>query len=93
VEHWRHFAHGQKYKEPLLMADLLAASMIPIDKANLTSRFAPRVEAALQKLYEQGILGEMPICLSPVDRTKAHWGTDWLAAYWRIVPPLGRVPL
>jgi hypothetical protein len=87
VEHWRHFARGQKYNEPLLMADLLAASMIPIDKANLTSRFAPRVEAALQKLYDQGILGDAPVCLSSVDKTKAHWGADWLAAYWRIVPP------
>ncbi len=87
VEYWRHFARGQKYNEPLLMADLLAASMIPIDKANLTSRFAPRIEAALQKLYEQGILGEAPVCLSLVDKVKAHWGTEWLAAYWRIVPP------
>jgi hypothetical protein len=87
VEHWRHIARGQKYNESFLMADLLAASMIPIDKANLTSRFAPRVEAALQKLYDQGILGEAPVCLSPVDKTKAHWGTDWLAAYWRLVPP------
>lgn len=87
VEHWRYLARGQKYQMPLVMADLLAASMIPVDKANLTSRFAPRVEAALQKLYEQGIVGEQPVCLTPVDRTKAHWGADWLAASWCITPP------
>jgi hypothetical protein len=87
VEHWRFLARGQKYQTPFVMADLLAASMIPVDKTNLTSRFAPRVEAALQKLYEQGIVGEQPACLTPVDRTKAHWGADWLAASWCIVPP------
>lgn len=87
VEHWRSLARGQKYQKPLVMADLLAASVIPVDKTNLTSRFAPRVEAALQKLYEQGIVGEQPVCLTPVDRTKAHWGADWLAASWCIIPP------
>ena len=87
VEHWRYLARGQKYQTPLVMADLLAASMIPVDKANLTSRFAPRVEAALQKLYEQGIVGDKPVCLTLVDRTKAHWGADWLASSWCITPP------
>ena len=87
-EHWRQQARGGQYKEPLVMEDLLSASMISVDKANLTSRFVPRVEAALQKLHERGILGAAPICLSCVDRTKAQWGKDWLAAYWRIVPPL-----
>jgi len=85
-EQWRQQARSGQYKEPLVMADLLAASMISVDKANLTSRFAPRVEAALQKLYAQGILGAAPMCLSCVDRTKAQWGKDWLAAYWSIVP-------
>lgn len=85
-EQWRQQARSGQYKEPLVMADLLAASMISVDKANLTSRFAPRVEAALQKLYAQGILGAAPVCLSCVDRTKAQWGKDWLAAYWSIVP-------
>ncbi len=85
-EHWRQQARSGQYREPLVMADLLAASMISVDKANLTSRFAPRVEAALQKLYAQGILGAAPMCLSCVDRTKVQWGKDWLAAYWSIVP-------
>jgi hypothetical protein len=87
-EHWRQQARSGQYKEPIVMENLLSASMISVDKANLTSRFAPRVEAALQKLYEQGILGAAPICLSCVDRTMAQWGKDWLAAYWSIVPPL-----
>jgi hypothetical protein len=85
-EHWRQQARSGQYKEPLVMADLLSASMISVDKANLTSRFAPRVEASLQKLYVQGILGAAPICLSCVDKTQAQWGKDWLAAYWSIVP-------
>ncbi len=85
-EYWRQEARSGRYKEPLLMANLLTASMIPVDKANLTSRFAPRVEAALQKLYAQGVLGAIPTCLSCVDRSKAQWGNDWLAAYWSILP-------
>ncbi|HLZ55392.1 MAG TPA: hypothetical protein VKR06_00480 [Ktedonosporobacter sp.] len=87
VEHWRQEARSGAYQEPLLMARLLAASMISVDKANLTSRFAPRVEGALQKLYTQHILGEPPVNLSGIDRTKAHWGQDWLASSWRLVPP------
>ncbi len=85
-EHWRQKARSGYYKEPIVMENLLSASMIPVDKANLTSRFVPRVEAALQKLYEQGLLAAAPICLSCVDKTKAQWGNDWLAAYWSIVP-------
>jgi hypothetical protein len=86
-EQWRQQARSSQYKEPLVMADLLSASMISVDKANLTSRFAPRVEAALQKLYAQGILGAAPVCLTCVDRTQVQWGKDWLAARWSIVPP------
>ncbi len=87
-EYWRQEARSGRYKNPLLMTNLLTASMISIDKANLTSRFAPRVEAALQKLYTQGILATAPTCLSCVDRTKAQWGNDWLASYWSILPPV-----
>jgi hypothetical protein len=87
VEQWRLQARTGGYKEPILMSQLLSASMISVDKANLTSRFAPRIEAALQKLYTQGVLGEVPLCLSCVDKTKAQWGKDWLASYWSIQPP------
>ena len=86
-KYWRQEARSGRYKEPLVMANLLAASMISIDKANLTSRFAPRVEAVLHKLYEQAILGAVPTCLSCVNRSKAQRGKDWLAAYWSILPP------
>ena len=91
VEQWRLQKRTGGYKEPMLMSQLLSASMIPVDKANLTSRFAPRIEAALQKLYARGILGEVPLCLSCVDKTKVQWGKDWLASYWSIQPPQGLV--
>lgn len=87
TEHWRLQARRGLASEPTVMSDLLAASMVPIDRANLTSRFAPRVEAALLKLHQQGILGMVPLCLSPIDKTQAQWSKDWLAARWLIVPP------
>jgi hypothetical protein len=88
--HWRrhaHNAHTGKARQPICMADLLTASMIPLDKANLTSRFIPRIEAALQKLSTLGLLGEPPRNLTRLDQTKAQWGKDWLASYWHLVPP------
>jgi hypothetical protein len=86
TEHWRlHFRTG-RYAEPINMQDLLVASMIPIDRINLTSRFAPRVEAALQKLYEKGIVGSATQ-LTTIDRTQNRWGKEWLNACWRILPP------
>lgn len=88
TERWRQHARSASSQEPFLMADLLTASMVPVDKPNLTSRFVPRVEAALHKLYELGILGAAPVCLSPVETTQAQWGKDWLASYWRLMPPV-----
>ncbi|GER90519.1 hypothetical protein KDW_46810 [Dictyobacter vulcani] len=87
VEHWRQLARSGDYQHPLQMAQLLSASMISVDKANLTSRFVPRIEAALHKLYAQNILGQPAICLSQLDTNKAHWGNEWLASYWRLLPP------
>jgi hypothetical protein len=86
TEYWRQHAHAGEAQKPFYMASLLSASMIPIEKANLTSRFAPRVETALQKLYTIGLLGEPPCTFSVIDRTKAHWGKDWLASAWQLVP-------
>lgn len=86
TEYWRRHAHTGEAQKPFCMASLLSASMIPIEKANLTSRFVPRVEAALQKLYTIELLGEPPLNLSVIDRTKAHWGKDWLASSWQLVP-------
>ena len=86
TEYWRRHMHTGEAQKPFCMAQLLSSSMIPIEKANLTSRFVPRVEAALQKLYTIGLLGEPPRNLSGIDTTKAHWGKDWLASLWRLVP-------
>lgn len=87
TEHWRlHFTTGH-YADPMVMQELLKASMIPIDRSNLTSRFIPRVEAALQKLCTQGIIGSADQ-LTPVDRTQSRWGKEWLSSHWRIMPPL-----
>lgn len=86
LEHWRRHAHEGSAHTSFCMASLLSSSMIAIDKANLTSRFVPRVEAALQKLYSIHFLEEPPRILSIVDRTKAYWGKDWLASSWQLVP-------
>lgn len=87
TEHWRQHSRTGNYRQPMTMADLLSASMIPVDKANLTARFAPRIEAALAKLHALDILGNAATCLTPIDKNKAQWGKDWLAAYWSILPP------
>ncbi|HET8845528.1 MAG TPA: hypothetical protein VFN35_28940 [Ktedonobacteraceae bacterium] len=88
TEHWRRHAHTGKATNVFCMSQLLSASMIPIEKANLTSRFAPRIEAALQKLYAIGLLGEPPLNLSHIDMQQAYWGKAWLASSWRLVPSL-----
>ncbi|WP_126630465.1 hypothetical protein [Dictyobacter alpinus] len=87
VEHWRQQARSGDYQRPIHMAQLLTSSMISVDKANLTTRFVPRIEAALQKLHAQHILGDPPICLSHIATNKAQWGNEWLASYWHLVPP------
>lgn len=85
TEHWQmHLAAGLD-AVPLNMEELLTASMIPIDRANLTSRFAPRVEAAIQKLVEQGIVGRAHP-LQPLS-TQGYRGKTWLATAWEITPP------
>lgn len=85
VEHWQmHLAAGLAMV-PLRMEDLLTSSMIPIDRANLTLRFAPRIEAAIQKLVVQGIIGQarpqQPLL------KQGRWGKAWLAMIWEITPP------
>lgn len=69
------------------MSDLLAASMIEIDRRHLTSEIVPRIEAALVRLEEMGIIGKQ-LCLTPVDKTQTRWAKDWLTAKWEILPPL-----
>lgn len=86
VEQWRQQATQHRYDTPYSMQDLLVASMITID-ADHFERFASRIEHALIVLWERGILGEQPVCFTPVDKAKGRWKQEWLAALWRIVPP------
>jgi hypothetical protein len=91
TEHWRQHMRTGRYGDPITMQELLAASMVPIDRSNLTTRFAPRVEAALQRLCSKGVVGEARP-LTPVDITKAQWGKDWLLTQWKILPPADMLP-
>lgn len=86
TERWREHLKTGGYGNPIMMQDLLIASMVPIDYHHLTTRFAPRVEAALATLRKQGIVGDAhpPVA---VDKTRAHWGKEWLHTPWSIVPP------
>ncbi len=85
VERW----HQQTYEgldDPsITMNDLLTASMIPIDRINI-ARFAHRIEEALANLWKRGII-QQPVLLTPIEREKARWGNEWLAAQWRILAP------
>lgn len=86
TEHWQmHLAAGLDVV-PLRMEDLLTASMVSIDRANLTLRFAPRVETAIQKLVEQGIIGQARP-QQPLVK-EGYWGKEWLAMIWEITPPI-----
>jgi hypothetical protein len=86
TEHWREHLKTGGYTDPITIQELLIASMVPIDSHHLTTRFAPRVEAALATLSKQGIVGDARP-LVPVDTTQAHWGKEWLHTPWSIVPP------
>jgi hypothetical protein len=87
TEHWRQHLKTGRYTDPIIMQELLTASMVPIDQKHLTTRFAPRVEAALTRLIERGIVGEARP-LRSLDTTKAHWGKEWLRMPWSILPPV-----
>ncbi len=87
TERWREQAKQGDFSTPIMMSELLAASMIEVDERHMTSRFIPRIEASLEKLEEMGILGKQ-ICLTDVDREQSRWSKDWLASRWEILPPL-----
>lgn len=87
TERWREQAKEGMFSEPITMSNLLASSMIDAEKRHLTSEIAPRIEKALEDLAEKGIIGKY-LCLTPIDKTQARWGKDWLAARWEILPPL-----
>ncbi len=85
-ERWREQARTGSFSTPITMTELLAASMIQVDKRHLTAEIAPRIEAALDHLIAIGVIGKY-LCLTPVDKGQARWGKDWLAASWEILPP------
>ncbi|GAC1378198.1 MAG: hypothetical protein NVS2B12_37580 [Ktedonobacteraceae bacterium] len=87
TERWREQAKQGDFSTPIMMSELLAASMVEVDERHMTSRFIPRIEAALEKLEEMGIIGKQ-LCLTNVDRNQSRWSRDWLASRWEILPPL-----
>ncbi|GCE31025.1 hypothetical protein KDA_65090 [Dictyobacter alpinus] len=87
TERWREQAKQGDFSTPIMMSELLAASMIEVDERHMTSRFVPRIEASLQKLEEMGIIGKQ-LCLTDVDRNQTRWSKDWLASRWEILPPI-----
>jgi hypothetical protein len=86
TERWREQAKSGTFSTPITMSALLEASMIEVDKAHLTSEFAPKIEQALERLEALHIIGKH-LCLNPVDKTRTRWGKDWLASKWEILPP------
>jgi hypothetical protein len=87
TERWRQLAREGNFDREISMTDLLASSMIRVDKANLTYRFAPRIQKALDALWERGIIGAPAHCTTPVDTSQSRWGNAWLASQWVILPP------
>jgi len=87
TERWREQASQGTFSVPIVMSDLLAASMIEVDERHLTSRFVPKIEEALHKLEDMGVIGQQQN-LTQIDTTLARWGKDWLASQWEILPPL-----
>lgn len=87
TERWREQAKQGDFSTPIQMSELLAASMIEVDERHITSRFVPRIESALQKLEQMGIIGKQ-LCLTDIDREQSRWSKDWLASRWEILPPL-----
>jgi hypothetical protein len=90
TERWREQAREGNFSVPIVMAELLAASMIAVDERHLTVRFIPRIEDALAQLESMGIVGRQ-VCLTEIDKTQARWGKEWLASHWEILPPLALI--
>jgi hypothetical protein len=87
TERWREQAKQGDFSTPIMMSELLASSMIEIDERHMTSRTIPKIEAALEKIEQMGIIGKQ-LCLTEIDRTQTRWSRDWLASRWEILPPL-----
>jgi hypothetical protein len=88
TERWRQLAREGNFEKEISMNELLAASMIRIDKGHLTSQFAPRIEQALHELWQHQIIGgKEPAPIEEVDKSQPQWGKAWLASRWIIPPP------
>ena len=79
--------HLPDYEEPITLQDLLTASMISFDPSTFPLRFKERIEAALFKLFEQKILGDIPRSLPHTYSVKA-WRERWLSSQWILTPKL-----
>lgn len=90
TERWREQAPEGNFSTPIVMTDLLAASMIAVDERHLTARFIPRIEDSLAQLASMEIIGRQ-VCLTEIDKTQARWGKEWLASQWEILPPLALI--
>lgn len=63
TERWREQARQGSFSTPITMMDLLAASMIEVDRRHLTTEFAPAIEKALIKLEKMNVIGKQA-CIS-----------------------------
>jgi hypothetical protein len=79
--------HPSSYEEPITMQELLTASMISFDPKTFPLRFKERIEAALFKLFEQKILGDIPRSLPDTHEALA-WRQQWLSSQWILLPRL-----
>lgn len=92
VERWSRQAqhsHDVKdratYKETITTEELLTASMITFDRQHFPIRFKDRIHRAINKLYEQKILGEPALCVSDDDPQRT-WREQWLQSRWTLIP-------
>ncbi len=78
------------FRDPISMQALLDLSKIEVDRPNLTTRFAPRIEQALQKLYDAHILGApaQRIEGQETTETRQSWSQRWLQTQWVLLPAL-----
>lgn len=60
----------------LTMEELLGEAKIKIDHKNLTHRFVPRIEEALQELKNRQILARAEPATS-INREQGYWGKAW----------------
>ena len=87
VERWRQLANAQEYGNPISMAELLEASFIEVLRRN-PSRFIQRIEDAIGKLWEYGILGTQPQKVIGQHTSQNQNELDaWLATQWILMPP------